>query len=207
MAYKQNNPFSRKASPLNNGDGLDLERIEGDRYYVRPVGDEAEDDEMIVGKRIGEVTGAEYVLNRPGGRGARVDYIPSQESLQDQRSGKLLVTDEVYDTGKAMVKDSLNLVNRGRGVKAAQLYGRNLGENLRAGNFEAKVRKNIAGIHDEENTAYARNMKNTGSRAGFGSDVRSGEQHVDFDKRTTSLLSPRELESYRKRKGYPVKWM
>ena len=204
MAYQQNNPFSRKASPLNNENGLDLTQVRGKRYYTRPIGDDEKyDHKNITSRKFDERTGEELIANKPGGRGARVDYLPAQETLRYGVDNKYQVSDKVYNTAKAMLRDSLNLVNRGKGVTAASIYGTNLGENLRqstgAGNFEARVMKNLKGIDDQQNLRDAQLMKNRGG-SGQGIDARSGEQHHDFG--GGRIIYPKELTSYRKRKGF-----
>ena len=205
MAYTQNNPFSRKASPLNNGDGLDLTRVRGKRYFTRPVGDdERYDTENITNKKVDERTGEVLVANKPGGRGARVDYLPAKETLRYGINDQYQVSDKLYNKAREMMRDSLNLVNRGRGVTAASIYGPNLGHDLRkstsAGNIEARVMKNLYGADDEENIADARIMKRRGG-IGHGYDVRTGEHHVDFGGGSI-LPNSKELKSYRKRKGF-----
>ena len=205
MAYTQNNPFSRKASPLNNGDGLDLTRVRGKRYFTRPIGDdERYDTENITNKKLDDRTGEVLVANKPGGRGARVDYLPEQETLRYGVNDQYQVSDKLYNKAREMMRDSLNLVNRGRGVTAASIYGPNLGDDLRrstsGGNFEARIMKNLSGADDEENIAGARIMKSRGG-IGDGYDARTGEQHVDFGGGPI-LPNSKELKSYRKRKGF-----
>jgi len=206
MAYTQNNPFSRKISPLNNGDKLDLTKIKSKRYFVRPIGDdERYDTENITNKKISERSGEVLVANKSGGRGARVDYLPAQETLTHGVNDQYQVSNKIYNTARSMMSDSLDLVNRGRGVKAANIYGPNLGQNLRqstsSGNFEARVKKNILGIDDEKNIVAARAMKSRGG-SGHGYDISSGESHVDFDSRTGHILPSKDLKSYRRKKGF-----
>ena len=205
MAYKQNNPFSRKASPLNNGDGLDLTRVRGNRYYVRPRGDdERYDTENITGKILDERTGEVLVANKPGGRGARVDYLPSQETLTHKTDPNSIVSSKTYNLARKMMADSLDLVNRGRGVKATSIYGPNLGQDLRdsdsAGEFESNVMNTLHGVDDEANIENAKNMLKYRGGRGHGFDVRSGDFHTDYDVRTTDVMRPSEIKAYRNRR-------
>jgi len=54
---------------------------------------------------------------------------------------------EIYGIGRDMVRDSINLVNQGRGGTAKVLFGENLGRNLREAtdpeSYEAKLRTAI----------------------------------------------------------------
>ena len=203
MAYNQNNPFSRKASPLNNGDKFDLTQVRGKKFYTRPIGDdERYDTENITHKKVSERTGEVLVANKPGGRGNRVDYLPAQETLRHGVNDQYQVSDKTYNTARKMMSDSLSLVNKGKGVTAAAVYGPNLGSHLRkstgSGNFEARIKKNLLGIDDEKNIASARAMKRRGG-SGHGYDIRTGESHVDFGSGT--VLPSKNLKSYRKKKG------
>ena len=206
MAYKQNNPFSRKASsPFNqNGEELDLTPVRGKRYYTRPIGDdELYDHDNVTGRMIDERTGQELVSNKYGGRGARVDYLPAQETLRRGVHDQYMIDDKTYNTARAMVRDSLNLVNKGRGITAASLYGENLGENLRqstgAGNFHTRIMKNLKGIDDQKNLRDAKIMKDRGG-SGHGVNAITGEVHHDFG--GGSIIYPGDTTSYKKRKGF-----
>lgn len=91
----------------------------------------------IIDRRTGEA-----VDPIPGGQGDRVDYIHSidSEALQD-------INPEIYGIGRDMVRDSINLVNQGRGGTAKVMFGENLGRNLREAtspeSYEAKLRTAI----------------------------------------------------------------
>jgi|14BtaG_2_1085337.scaffolds.fasta_scaffold63682_2 hypothetical protein len=207
MAYKQNNPFSRKASsPFNqNGEELDLTQVRGKKFYTRPIGDdERYDTENVTHKKLDERTGEVLVGNKPGGRGNRVDYLPAKETLRHGYDDQYQVSDKIYNKARAMMRDSLSLVNKGKGVTAASVYGPNLGQDLRkstsSGNFESKISKNLWGMDDEKNIASARAMKYRGG-TGHGYDMRTGEHHVDFGGGTV-IPSSKELKSYRRRKGF-----
>jgi len=196
MAYKQNNPFSRKASPLNNENDL-YTQIRGKRYFTRPIGDDERfDHDMVVNRKIDEKTGHELVSNRYGGRGARVDYLPTQESLG--------IDDAVYNTAKEMVRDSLNLVNKGHGVTATSLYGENLAGNLRksrsGSGFEDRLMQNLRGIDDKKNFRDAKIMEDR-SGSGWGENPITGEMHVDFG-HGKPVQPGYQAKEYRRRKGF-----
>ncbi len=94
------------------------------------------------GSRIIDRYGGEDVAPIPGGQGDRVDYILSRDSEALQG-----IDPEIYGIGRDMVRDSINLVNQGRGGTAKVLFGDNLGRNLREAtdpeSYEAKLRTAI----------------------------------------------------------------
>ena len=94
------------------------------------------------GSRIIDIYGGQDVDPIPGGEGDRVDYIPSMDSKALQG-----IDPEIYGIGRDMVRDSINLVNQGRGGTARVMFGEDLGRNLREASspesYEAKLRTAI----------------------------------------------------------------
>jgi|10_taG_2_1085330.scaffolds.fasta_scaffold87448_2 hypothetical protein len=181
MAYKQNNPFSRKpSSPFNQENGTDeLDALL--EQYIK-------DKNLKIVKSSGEpqpitsydgLPGESYTdINEPGGEGNRTAFIPTYENLiYDERGGEKLVgtsdspsTQNVYETGERMVSDSLDLVNKGKNVAAAQVFGRDLSEELRQakniGEYDAVISKINRGHQDAENLKAAKNVADQGYSIG-----------------------------------------
>ena len=91
----------------------------------------------LIDRRTGKAVGP-----IPGNEGDRVDYLHSidSEALQG-------IDPEIYGIGRDMLRDSINLVNQGRGGTAKVMFGGNLGRNLREASspesYEAKLRTAI----------------------------------------------------------------
>ena len=133
--------------------------------------------------------------------GRRTDYIPQRQTMISESNPDVTLSKHIYDRGKEMVADSLGLVNVGEGVKATQLYGPNLGKELRsstgAGNFESKVRKIDANMMYDEHTAAAR--RHARRQWAEGKDVATGKRHHDWS-HYTSISDPVNLEKERDRR-------
>ncbi len=130
--------------------------------------------------------------------GHRTDYIPQRQTMISESDPDVTLSKHIYDRGKQMIADSLGLVNVGKGVKATQMYGPNLGEDLRsstgAGNFESKVRKIDDNVMYDEHTAAAR--QHARRQWAEGKDVATGKKHYDFTN-YTSISDPVSLEKER----------
>ncbi len=171
MAYKQNNPFSRKtSSPFNNESDDLLSNIKNKKFKIV----ESSGEPQPITK--GDAGGNTYTnINERGGEGNRIAYIPTYESLiYDERTGEPKLstspdspsTQNVYETGERMVSDSLDLVNKGQNVAAAQVFGRDLSEELRnaknIGEYDAVLERINRGHQNEANFNAAKKIGDQG---------------------------------------------
>jgi hypothetical protein len=133
--------------------------------------------------------------------GYRTDYIPKRQNIVSESNPDLTLSKQIYNRGKEMVSDSLGLVNIGEGVKATQMYGPNLGEDLRsstgAGNFESKVAKIDKNIMYPAHTKAAR--QHARRQWAEGEDIATGKKHYDWSS-YTSISDPVNLEKERNRR-------
>jgi len=96
----------------------------GGARAVRPIGDEAGDKVMYTYQYDKDNI---KVKNYLGGRGNRAETVPTFDFLSSN-SFKGKGDKKAYDTGVHFVRDSLNLVNQGKGIFAQQKYGKRFGK-------------------------------------------------------------------------------
>ena len=199
MAYKQN-------SPLNNGSDDLLSNIKNKKFKIV----ESSGEPQSITK--GDAGGNTYTnINERGGEGNRAAYVPTYESLiHDERGGDKLVgfsdspgAQNVYETGERMVSDSLNLVNKGQNVAAAQTFGRDLSSELRKaenmGEYDAVITKINKGHEDEQNLAAAEKVASRGFS--LGTDPTNPKMtHIDeSDPKLRSTYSQKLVDKFRER--------
>tara|TARA_Y100001938_G_scaffold142124_1_gene212881 strand:- start:445 stop:1176 length:732 start_codon:yes stop_codon:yes gene_type:complete len=84
----------------------------------------------------GEKSGNRYAKNVLGGAGNRAEVIPKIEAIKNKYGSNIK---PYYAAAEAITKDSLDLVNKGQGHKAQQLYGREFGRDFRAADNAGKL--------------------------------------------------------------------
>lgn len=84
----------------------------------------------------GEKSGNRYAKNVLGGAGNRAEVIPKIEAIKNKYGTNVK---PYYAAAEAITKDSLDLVNKGEGHKAQQLYGREFGKDFRAADNAGKL--------------------------------------------------------------------
>lgn len=98
----------------------------GGARAVRPIGDEADDKVMYTYQYDKDNI---KVKNYLGGRGNRAETVPSFDFLSSN-SFKGQGDKKSYDKAIHFVRDSLNLVNQGKGILAQQKYGQRFGKDF-----------------------------------------------------------------------------
>jgi hypothetical protein len=98
----------------------------GGARKVRPIGDEADDRVMYTYQYDKDNI---EVKNFLGGRGNRAETVPTFDFLSSN-SFKGKGNKGAYDKAVAFTRDSLNLVNQGKGILAQQKYGPKFGKSF-----------------------------------------------------------------------------
>jgi len=201
MAYKQNSPFNNESDDL-------LSNIKNKNLKVV----ESSGEPQPITTRNPRFPNDTYTnINERGGEGNRVAYIPTYESLiHDERGGDKLVgfsdsprAKKVYEIGEKMVSDSLNLVNKGQNVAAAQTFGRDLSSELRKaknmGEYDAVITKINRGHQDERNLAAAQKVADMGQS--YGTDPTKPKLfHIDdSDPSLRNTYDQKLVDRYRER--------
>ena len=199
MAYKQNSPFNNESDDL-------LSNIKNKKFKIV----ESSGEPQPITK--GDAGGNTYTnINERGGEGNRTAYIPTYKSLiHDERGGDKLVgfsdsprAKKVYERGEKMVSDSLNLVNKGQNVAAAQTFGRDLSSELRKaknmGEYDAVITKINRGHQDERNLAAAQKVADMGQS--YGTDPTKPKLfHIDdSDPSLRNTYDQKLVDRYRER--------
>jgi len=215
MAYKQNNPFSRRtSSPFNQENEADalLDQYIKDKN-LKIV--ESSGDPRPITTYDDQFPQETYTtINEPGGEGNRIALIPTYESLvYDERSGEELPgiidspgVQNVYETGERMVSDSLDLVNKGENVAAAQVFGRDLSEELRKakniGEYNAVISKINRGHRDEQNLKAAKDVADQGYSRGTN-PMKPKQNIVDYtNPKLRTTYDQKLVDKFRERYKY-----
>jgi len=139
------------------------------------------------------------VVHTQGGEGNRVDYIPSIDALNAADTPyNDKVNPQVHELAREMVTDSLNLVNRGMGGQAINLYGENLGRDLRQSGNPNDFSKRVHTVLSNDGTNWfdaAKSMLSRGGR-GYGHNVATGTHHTDTSNESStgsSLTRPNKV--------------
>ena len=200
MAYKQNNPFSRKkSSPLNNGEEFDVHRYKFDIHpgYSKQDAIEMDTDTSVSG-RPGLTRYTDGGGNTYSEDVFRSSEFPTYEDLEidmdDERARS------IYDRGREMTRDSLTGVATGRGHQARQVMGYDLGAALSEaksiGEYEGILQNLQRGEDDEANRVAAEELAN--DRISHHINER-GDTEFNYLDPSRKLLSAEQLEKIRSR--------
>lgn len=136
----------------------------------------------------------DQVINTEGGRGNRIDYIPTRASYNDTNyniSGDpnhmSSLTSEAHTLGRRMVGDSLGLVNRGMGAEAVNLYGDNLGQTLRDAATPQEFSRSVYGILSNDGTDNIERARDF--KSGWTTNPATNISHGDYGRTDNSLLT------------------
>jgi len=199
MAYKQNNPFSRKkSSPLNNGEEFDVHRY---KFQINPKYSKQDAIEMDTDTSVSGRPGLTRYTDAGGSNTYSEDVFRSSEfpayedleiNMDDERARS------IYDRGREMTRDSLTGVATGRGHQARQVMGYDLGAALSEaksiGEYEGILQNLQRGKDDEANRVAAEELAN--DRISHHINER-GDTEFNYLDPTKKLLSTEQLEKIR----------
>ena len=200
MAYKQNNPFSRKkSSPLNNGDEFDVHRY---KFDIHPGYSKQDAIDMDTDTSVSGRPGATSYTDAGGTHYTedvfRSSEFPAYEDLEinmdDERAR------DIYDRGREMTRDSLTEVARGGGHQARQVMGYDLGAALSKatsiGEYEGILQNLQRGKDDEANRVAAEELANTRISPHINE---RGDTEFNYLDPSKKLLNAEQLEKIRSR--------